>query len=162
LNSLAGLITYTSADYKPFIPRLVTGLVFLSEGIQKYLFPESLGPGRFEQIGFHDPTFLAYFVATFEITCGILVIIGFVTRIAAVPLFVIILTAIISTKIPMLASKGFWGMVHEARVDFAMTMLLLFLLIYGAGKLSFDFLLSGRRRENFKARKSSYVSSHHR
>lgn len=145
MNNLAGLIS-TSGDYKPLIPRLVTGLIFLSEGIQKYLFPESLGPGRFEQIGFHNPEFLAYLVATFEITCGMLVIIGFLTRFAAVPLFVIILTAIISTKIPMLASKGFWGMAHEARVDFAMTMLLLFLFAYGAGKLSFDFLLTGRKR----------------
>jgi uncharacterized membrane protein YphA (DoxX/SURF4 family) len=125
-------------------------LVFLSEGIQKYLFPESLGTGRFEQIGFQYPEFLAYLVATFEITCGILIIIGFITRIAAVPLIVIILTAIISTKIPILTSKGFWAMAHEARTDFAVTLLLLFLLLYGAGKTSLDFHITGKDKRTFK------------
>jgi uncharacterized membrane protein YphA (DoxX/SURF4 family) len=123
-------------------------LIFLSEGIQKYLFPESLGPGRFEQIGFQNSEFLAYFVATFEIACGILVVIGFMTRIAAIPLLVIILTAIVSTKIPILASKGFWAMAHEARTDFAMTLLLLFLLLYGAGKASVDFHITGKSQRN--------------
>jgi putative oxidoreductase len=31
--------------------RILVGWVFLSEGIQKFLFPESLGVGRFTKIG---------------------------------------------------------------------------------------------------------------
>jgi len=31
--------------------RILVGWVFLSEGIQKFLFPESLGVGRFVKIG---------------------------------------------------------------------------------------------------------------
>ncbi|MDX9880972.1 MAG: DoxX family protein [Prolixibacteraceae bacterium] len=120
------------------IPRLIVGLVFLSEGIQKFLFPESVGAGRFEKIGFESPEFWALFVASFEIVCGALVLIGFLTRIASIPLLIIMFTALITTKIPILQEKGFWQMAHDSRTDFAMTMLLVFLIIYGAGRFSAD------------------------
>lgn len=136
----------TVNDHRSVLPRLIVGLVFLSEGIQKFLFPELVGAGRFEKIGFSNPEFIAAFVASFEITCGILVLLGFITRLAALPLLVIMITAIVSTKIPVLAEKGFWAMAHEARTDFAMTMLLIFLMIYGAGMLSVDHALQRRMK----------------
>src|SRR5690606_39052361 len=128
----------TANDNRSFIPRIAVGLVFLSEGIQKFLYPEIVGVGRIEKIGFENAEFLAYFVAGFEIVCGALILIGFLTRLAAIPLLTIMATAIISTKIPILLNEGFWFMAHAARTDFAMTMLLIFLLIYGAGKWSVD------------------------
>jgi uncharacterized membrane protein YphA (DoxX/SURF4 family) len=128
----------TSDDYKALIPRIIVGFVFLSEGIQKFLFPETVGAGRFAKIGFSDPDSTAAFVATFEIVCGILVLAGLLTRISAIPLLIIMFTAIATTKVPILVEKGFWAMAHEARTDFAMTMLLIFLIIFGAGRLSMD------------------------
>jgi uncharacterized membrane protein YphA (DoxX/SURF4 family) len=115
-------------------------LVFLSEGIQKFLFPELVGAGRFEKIGFTNPEFLASFVASFEIICGVLILLGFSIRVAAIPLLIIMITAITTTKIPILPEKGFWQMAHDSRTDFAMTILIIFLLIYGAGKLSADYI----------------------
>lgn len=132
------IILTTINDNRTFLIRLIIGLIFLSEGIQKYLFPELVGTGRFEKIGFADPSFWAYFVGTFEIICGSLVLIGFFTRLAAVPLFIIMITAFITTKLPILTDKGFWAMAHEDRTDFAMTLLLIYLLIYGAGTWSID------------------------
>lgn len=120
--------------------RVIVGLVFLSEGIQKFLYPDIVGAGRFESIGIDYATFFSYFVAVFEISCGILVLVGLLTRIAVIPLLIIMLTAISTTKIPILASQGFWFMAHAARTDFAMTLLLIFLLIYGPGKYSVDML----------------------
>jgi putative oxidoreductase len=128
----------TVNDKRSLIPMLVVGLVFLSEGIQKFIVPELVGAGRFEKIGFSNPEFWASFVATFEIICGILVLIGLTTRLAVIPLLVIMATAIITTKIPILMESGFWSMAHASRTDFAMTMLLIFLLIYGAGTFSVD------------------------
>lgn len=131
----------TANDNRSIIPRIIVGLVFLSEGIQKFLYPEIVGAGRFEKIGFENPEFWAYFVASFEIVCGALVLIGLFIRIAAIPLLAIMATALISTKIPILLNEGFWFMAHSARTDFAMTLLLIFLLINGAGKLSVDYNL---------------------
>ena len=118
--------------------RLIVGLIFLSEGIQKFLFPELVGAGRFQKIGFENPEFWAMFVATFEIVCGSFVLIGFLTRLASIPLLIIMITALITTKIPILLNKGFWQMAHEYRTDFAMTMLLIFLIVFGAGRFSAD------------------------
>jgi putative oxidoreductase len=138
-------ILQTRDNYYPLIPRLVVGLVFLSEGIQKFLFPETVGSGRFAKIGFSDPEFTAAFVAAFEITCGLLMLAGFLVRVAAVPLLIIMITAITTTKIPILLNDGFWKMAHDSRTDFAMTMLILFILIYGAGK-SLDLSVFRRKR----------------
>lgn len=145
LKKIKSVVFGTVSDKRSFLPRLIVGLVFLSEGIQKYLFPDLTGAGRFEKIGFADPEFWAYFVATFEIICGSFVLIGLVVRLAAVPLFIIMVTALITTKMPILLEKGFWSMAHAARTDFAMTLLLVFLMIYGAGKLSFDYLINQRK-----------------
>ncbi|HBC76997.1 MAG TPA: DoxX family protein [Bacteroidales bacterium] len=138
MKKLQYFIFKTADDYRSVLPRLIVGLVFLSEGIQKFLFPELVGAGRFEKIGFANPEFLASFVACFEIVCGTLLLIGLTVRIAAIPLLIIITTAIVTTKIPILHDKGFWSMAHEARTDFAMTLLLIHLMIFGGGRWSID------------------------
>ncbi len=110
--------------------RLAVGLIFLTQGILKYSDP-NMGVNRFTRIGFPHPAITAHFVGTFEVVCGLLVLLGFFTRIAAVPLLIIICTAIATTKVPELthAGQGFWFMVSDARTDFAMLMSLLFLLV---------------------------------
>jgi putative oxidoreductase len=122
--------------------RLAVGLIFFTQGILKYIDP-NMGVNRFTRIGFAHPYFTAHFVGTFEIICGFMILIGLLTRVAAIPLLIIIATAIASTKIPELTrpNQGFWFMVSDARTDFAMFCSLLFLIVSGAGGLSVD----GRR-----------------
>jgi uncharacterized membrane protein YphA (DoxX/SURF4 family) len=129
--------------------RVMVGLVFLSEGIQKFLYPDAVGAGRFAKIGLPSPEMLAPFVGTFEIVCGILIAIGLLTRLAVIPTIVIMLVAISSTKLPILMDKGFWAMAHEARTDWSMLLGSIFILIVGAGPLSLDaFLLKRRTASN--------------
>lgn len=118
--------------------RLMTGAVFLSEGIQKYLYPMALGPGRFEKIGLPAPEFLGYFVATFEIICGLMILLGLLTRFASMPLIIIMTVAIATTKTDFLINDGFWKMMHESRTDWSMLLGSIFLLIRGGGRWSFD------------------------
>jgi putative oxidoreductase len=118
--------------------RLMVGCVFVSEGIQKFLFSEEVGAGRFAKIGLPQPEFLAPFVGTFEVVCGLFILLGLFTRFAVIPLLVIMTVAITTTKIPILINSGFWKMAHEARTDFSMVMGALFLLFVGAGKWSLD------------------------
>lgn len=119
--------------------RLAVGLIFFTQGVLKYIDP-NMGVNRFTRIGFPHPYFTAHFVGTFEMICGALVLLGLITRIAAIPLLIVICTAIATTKIPELfhPNQGFWFMVSDARTDFAMLMSLLFLLRTGAGRWSLD------------------------
>lgn len=123
----------------------MVGTVFLSEGIQKFLFPAIRGAGRFEKIGLPFPEFLGSFVGTFEILCGIMILLGFLTRFAAIPLILIMLVALGTTKVEILTNEGFWSMMHASRTDWAMLLGSLFLLVQGGGAWSVDhFLMSNR------------------
>jgi uncharacterized membrane protein YphA (DoxX/SURF4 family) len=148
-------IIRTTAPASTILIRLVVGGVFLSEGIQKFLFPGETGAGRFAKIGIPFADVIGPFVGVVEIVCGAFILVGFLTRLAAIPLIINMLVAILSTKVPILLGHGFWGfslrtvpyggfwgMAHEARTDFAMLLGALFLLIVGAGAWSLDARLS--------------------
>ena len=135
--------------------RLVVGLVFFEEGIQKFLFPATMGAGRFARIGIPLPDVMGPFVGGVEIVCGAMLVVGLLTRLGVVPLLIDITVAILSTKLPILLGHGygpfnlpqlsrygFWSMASESRTDFAMLMGLVFLLIVGAGPWSLDALRS--------------------
>ena len=131
-------ILVTSAPASVLLIRLLVGAVFLSEGIQKFLFPNDLGVGRFVKIGIPAPQVMAPFVGVVEIVCGALIILGLLTRFAAIALIIDMLVAISTTKIPIMLKSGFWAMAHESRTDYAMLLGAVFLLIVGAGRASMD------------------------
>jgi uncharacterized membrane protein YphA (DoxX/SURF4 family) len=122
-----------------FLIRLAVGMIFLTQGVLKFLDP-NMGVLRFTRIGFPHPFFTAHFVGCFEILCGGLVLVGLWTRLASLPLLIVITTAIITTKVPELsrAGQGVWYMISDARTDFAMLCGLLFLFLEGAGAWSLD------------------------
>jgi uncharacterized membrane protein YphA (DoxX/SURF4 family) len=120
------------------IIRLMVGLVFFSEGIQKLLFPAVRGAGRFELIGLPNAEFLGAFVGAFEIVSGVLILLGLVTRFAVVPTLIIMLVAITTTKVDILMQKGVWEMLHAARTDWSMLLGSIFLMIKGGGSYSID------------------------
>jgi uncharacterized membrane protein YphA (DoxX/SURF4 family) len=151
---LARVMT-TSAPAAVILVRLAVGWIFLSEGLQKFLYPELLGAGRFSRIGIPAPAIMGPLVGGIEVVCGALVLFGLATRVAALLLLVTISVAILSTKVPILlghgywifhlpkaARYGFWGMSSEARTDLAMLLGTMFLVIVGAGPASVDRILS--------------------
>ncbi len=148
----------TTAPASVLLIRIAVGGVFLSEGIQKFLFPNDLGVGRFIKIGIPAPEVMAPFVGVVEIVGGALMILGLLTRLAAIPLIFDMCVALISTKLPILLghgfwrfslsklpSYGFWSMAHEARVDLTMLLASIFLLIVGAGTWSLDGRLGSNK-----------------
>ena len=151
-------IAFSTAPAATILIRFIVGPVFLSEGIQKFMYPDVNGVGRFAKIGIPSPEVMAPFLGVVEIVCGALITLGLLTRIAAVPLIINMLVAIFTTKIPILLGygfwgfslrnvpyHGFWGMAHETRTDWAMLLGSIFLLIVGAGRISLDRYLSDRR-----------------
>jgi putative oxidoreductase len=153
-------ILQTETSGWTFLIRLLVGLVvFFPEGIQKLIFPEILGAGRFSNIGIPFPEVMGPFVGVVEIVCGALIILGALTRLAAIPLIIVMVVAIVSTKLPIwvghdiwafhvpkLPRYGFWSMSHEARADFTMLLGSLYLLIEGAGRWSIDAVLTRQAR----------------
>lgn len=152
---------FSSADARralrtlPLI-RLMVGVVFVSEGLQKFLYPALRGPGRFADIGFPAPEFLGFGVGTVEVVCGALVLFGLYTRWASVPLVILMLGALITTKLPILLGEGFgpfsvrnlevygfWAMMHAARTDWALLLGSIVLTVAGAGPRSLDAYRSG-------------------
>ena len=145
-------LVQTHAPSATLLIRLVVGLVFLSEGIQKFLYSDQLGIGRFTKIGIPAPEVLAPFVACFEIACGCLILVGLLTRLAAIPLIVIMTVAITTTKLPILLHSGVWSMAHETRTDFSMLLGSLFLLCVGAGPWSLDARAAPPRKRDCGSR----------
>ncbi len=155
--SIARRILESDAPAATLLIRAMVGAVFLSEGIQKFLDPAARGAGRFVKIGIPFPETMGPFVGGVEVVCGALLLAGLITRLAAVPLIVTMLVAILSTKVPILLGYGFWGfnlrdlssygfwsMAHEARTDFAMLLGSVFLLIVGSGPWALDRRLADR------------------
>lgn len=128
--------------------RWLAGGVFFAEGMKKFLFAAQWGAGRFAHIGIPAPDIMGPFVGVVEIACGLLLLMGLVTRLAAVPLIINISVAIASTKIPILLRSGFWAMEDPARTDYSMLMSLLFLVIVGGGRWSMDALVSKGRKSS--------------
>ncbi|MBL7869780.1 MAG: DoxX family protein [Flavobacterium lindanitolerans] len=141
-------IINTDNSKTTIIIRLIVGAVFFSEGVQKFLFPAIRGAGRFEKIGFPSPDFLGSFVGFFEILCGILLLVGQLTRLASIPLIIIMLVAFTTTKAEVLANDGFWELLHGSRTDWAMLLGSVFLLIKGAGHWSIDKIISSDRNSH--------------
>ena len=148
-------LSNTKAPASVILIRVLVGAVFLTEGIQKFLYPAENGVGRFAKIGIPSPEVMGPFVAIVEILFGTLILFGLLTRLASIPLIIDMLVAIFTTKIPILLGHGFWGlslrqlpyygfwgMAHESRTDFSMLLGSVFLLIVGAGKWSLDQWLS--------------------
>ncbi|WP_051133470.1 DoxX family protein [Nocardia paucivorans] len=143
-------LTATTAPAATIWIRLYVGVVFLCEGIQKFLYPDHLGTGRFDKAGIPAPQFFAPLDGVFEILCGALILAGLLTRAAAIPMIVNMLGALLITKLPILwgeaalfaGKSGWWDLIHESRTDLAQLCGSIFLLIVGAGRWSMDAHLS--------------------
>ncbi|MCW3170619.1 DoxX family protein [Chryseobacterium sp. 09-1422] len=131
-------LNHTDNSKTTILIRLMVGAVFLSEGIQKLLFPALQGSGRFEKIGLPLPEFSGNLVGTFEILCGVMVILGLLTRLASIPLIIIMLVAFATTKTEVYIEKGLWELLHGSRTDWAMLLGSIFLLLKGGGYWSLD------------------------
>ena len=129
--------------------RVLVAVVFLTEGILKFLYPSEFGAGRFAHIGLPYPNVLGPTVGVVEIAAALAVLANFFTGDAAVLLLAVILTAIVSTKIPILMGRplgpfslprnvshyGVLGFLHEARTDLSMMFCLIALLFHAGPQL---------------------------
>jgi uncharacterized membrane protein YphA (DoxX/SURF4 family) len=145
-----------SAPRSTVLIRVMAGTVFFWEGVMKFVFPATLGVGRFTKLGIPFPDLMASFVGCVEIVGGLLLIAGLLTRIAAIPLLIDMVVAVLTTKVPLYLGHyplalppvppqtGFWAVLHEIRSDEAQFLCTAFLLIVGPGPWALDALLARR------------------
>jgi uncharacterized membrane protein YphA (DoxX/SURF4 family) len=149
-DSPFGCITRTNAPRAVILIRFLAGGVFFTEGLKKFLFAEQWGAGRFSRIGIPLPAFTGPFVGGVEIVCGLLLLLGLLTRLGAIVLLINISVAIATTKIPILIKSGFFAMEDPARTDYSMLMSLIFLAAVGAGRWSLDWRFWGKPPRRLK------------
>jgi len=138
--------------------RVVVGLVFLVEGVLKFAHPNELGEGLFTGIGLPFPHLLAPLVGGIEIAGGAMILLNFYAGDAALVLLVVVVTALVTTKLPILLGRplgpfalvklpryGWLSFLHEARVDLCM--------IFGSLAVAIDRgLRAGRRRPWYQSK----------
>jgi len=138
--------------------RIIVAVVFISEGALKFIYPAELGAGRFEHIGIPYPHIFAPLVGGVEIAAGAAVLANFYAGDAALALLAVIVTALVTTKIPILLGRplgpftlpknvshpGVFGFLHEARTDLAM--------LFGLVAVAIDSGVRGGRKTRWYQR----------
>ena len=141
-NGLVERFTGSLRFIAPLATRIVIGLAFFQSGTGKFRHFENV-IGFFDSLGIPFPTFNAGLVASMETVGGLMLIFGLFTRFFAASLTTTMVVALLTAdKAAFLAS---WSAAAENSptdvTPFVFLLFLLWLVFYGAGKLSLDALL---------------------
>jgi putative oxidoreductase len=141
-NGLVERITGKLASVAPLATRIVIGLAFFQAGSGKFRNFEHV-IGFFDSLGIPFPAFNAGLVATMETVGGLVLIFGLFTRFFASGLTITMVVALLTADTTDFLAA--WGGASELSptdvTAFTFFLFLLWLVFYGAGKLSVDALL---------------------
>lgn len=127
-------------DWFPgLVSRLTIGGIFIQTGWGKITHLDKV-INFFTSLGIPAPRLQAPFVASVELGCGTLVLLGLFTRVASVPLIGTMIVAIITVKIKEVQDYSDFLSLPE----YLFIVLLLWLIVKGAGSFSVDRLLAAR------------------
>lgn len=123
----------------PLVARIVLGYIFIESGWGKLHHLDKV-IAFFTQLGIPAPHLQAPFVASVELVCGVLVLVGLFTRFASIPLIGVMVVAILTAKLKQMS--GISDLF--ASEEFLNIVLLIWLAIAGAGSAAIDYLWCGR------------------
>lgn|SRR5690625_2307242 len=112
----------------------IVGYVFIISGIMKLIMGDFLA--TFVGIGVPYPEIAIFILSIIEISCGAFIIAHLYVRQAAIPLIVVMVGAILLTKVPILLEDGILSFLFHARLDVVMLTLLILLWKRSPGKKS--------------------------
>jgi putative oxidoreductase len=117
--------------------RLMAGGALAFHGYQ-ILFGNIEGAGRFfESVGFDDGLFWAWVVGILEFGCGLLLALGLFTRLAAGPIIVFMIVAIVTYHWP----NGFNWEARGIEYPLFWAIVVFHFLVHGGGRFSLDALI---------------------
>ena len=142
----------------PLLARIAVGYVFLMTGWGKLHALEQI-IGYFRTLGIPYPELQAPFVATVELVCGAMILVGLFTRIAALPLIGTMVVATATAQWPNVSNlAGFLGLVEVLYIVF-----FVWLAIAGAGAISLDTVLrptlAGEREKGEPSRVGRHLAA---
>jgi putative oxidoreductase len=139
LFALASDVQHRLGSLPPAVARFTVGWVFLQSGWGKIHNLENV-IGYFSSLGIPAPEFQAPLVAWVEFLGGALLLGGLATRLAAVPLVIVMIVALGTALADQISE---WSDVLEL-AEFCYIVLLAGLVIHGPGAISLDALLARR------------------
>jgi putative oxidoreductase len=139
VNGVVRRISETFGFVAPLATRIVIGLAFFQAGMGKFRNFDNV-VGFFDSLGIPFPAFNAGLVASMETVGGIMLIVGLATRFFASGLTVTMIVALLTADTADFLSS--WGRASEISptdvTAFTFLLFLLWLVTYGAGRLSLD------------------------
>jgi putative oxidoreductase len=117
----------------PTLARLTLGVVFMGTGWGKLHNLEKV-TGFFTELGIPAPGFSAVLASSAELICGALLLCGLLSRLAAIPLIVVMTVAILTAKIDNL--HGISDLLGFE--EWTYIVLALWIAVAGPGPLSLD------------------------
>ncbi len=136
-------LTTKLASLPPLVARLTLAIVFVQSGWGK-LHNLAGVTDYFTQLGIPYPALQAPFVSAMELLCGIALGLGLLTRLASLPIIVMMIVATLTARAEDLHSVsdllGF--------IEYLYLVLAGWLVIVGPGQISVDHFLLGRMGKN--------------
>ncbi len=129
------------AGFAPLVVRVLVGIIMAAHGLQKLQGgPANFGQGALANLGVPLPVLMGYVVTFVELIGGILLIVGFLSRLAALLLTIDLVVAILLVKVNvgLIAAQGSGT---GAELDLALIAGFLVILLAGPGRLSVDHAL---------------------
>ncbi len=121
----------------PLLARITLGVAFVVSGKNK--LKDVPGTASFfKGLKIPGPTEMVYFVSATELVCGVLLFAGALTRYAAFPLLCTMVVVLITARRKEIGSFLDLTGIYE----FSYLILLGYLMVYGGGSCSVDFLMS--------------------
>ncbi len=140
----------------PIVTRVIVGIIMAAHGLQKLAMgPAMFGEGMLSELGVPAPVFFGWVVTLVELGGGVLLILGLVSRLAALALAANLVVALllVKTDVGLIAEMG--AALPGAELDLALIAGFLTVLFLGPGRLSVDHAIGLEHEEGTGAARGS-------